>query len=96
VTRLYNTYAWQRKRHKQLQREPLCKLCSDVGLITPATVADHITPHKGSVQSFWDGKLQSLCKHCHDSIKARIEHRGYDITIGADGYPVDEGHRFYE
>jgi hypothetical protein len=44
---------------------------------------------------FWRGKLQSLCSHCHESRKKRFEHRGYDNTIGEDGWPIDPRHPVY-
>src|SRR6266404_1730756 len=31
----------------QLRIEPLCRLCLEAGRVTPATVADHVTPHRG-------------------------------------------------
>lgn len=32
-----------------------------------ATVVDHIIPHKGDYERFWDRSgWQSLCKRCHD------------------------------
>jgi len=31
----------------------------DKGLVVPATVADHITPHRGDERSHWEGKLQN-------------------------------------
>ena len=36
-------------------------------IITPATVVDHVIPHRGNKQLFWDEKnWQPLCKSCHD------------------------------
>ena len=91
----YNTAAWQRKRKLQLMTEPLCRFCMKDGLTTAATVADHITPHKGDIKAFWHNELQSLCKPCHDSTKQRIEKGSEPLaTIGADGFPIREDHRF--
>ena len=51
-----------------LLAHPLCVECESQGRITPATVVDHIVPHKGNLELFWDeGNLQTLCKQCHDS-----------------------------
>ncbi|MBY6113306.1 HNH endonuclease [Mameliella alba] len=41
----------------------------------PATIADHVVPHREDHGAFWYGPLQSLCKHCHDSKKQRAERR---------------------
>lgn len=72
----------------QLAAEPLCRMCTDEGKTTSATIADHVTPHKGDERLFWDGELQSLCKRHHDSDKARIEAGRAPITYGEDGWPV--------
>ena len=35
--------------------------------ITPATVVDHIVPHRGDKKLFWDqSNWQPLCKEHHD------------------------------
>ncbi|WP_338056068.1 HNH endonuclease signature motif containing protein [Thermanaerosceptrum fracticalcis] len=37
------------------------------GKIVPAIVVDHIRPHKGDYELFWDeSNWQPLCKQCHD------------------------------
>ena len=85
--------AWQRRRAEQLRLHPLCAMClSFDGRVTPANVADHITPHRGDAALF-AGPLQSLCKPCHDSRKQAIE-RGAPYLKGCDarGYPIDPAH----
>ena len=45
----------------------LCVYCQREGRITPAVVVDHITPHRGNYQLFWETtNHQPLCKTCHD------------------------------
>jgi hypothetical protein len=61
----------------------------------PAQVADHVEPHQGDQIQFWFGKLQSLCKPCHDSRKRYTELNGFDNTIGIDGWPTDPKHPVY-
>jgi len=56
--------------------------------VQQATVAHHTTPHKGDWNLFLTSTLQSLCKMHHDSIAKSIEARGYDKTIGHDGWPL--------
>lgn len=85
-------YRWQKRRAQQLRDHPLCKLCMDVrGRVTPATVADHVTPHRGDPVLF-EGPLQSLCKQCHDSIKKQIEASGTYGGCDLNGYPLDPNH----
>jgi 5-methylcytosine-specific restriction enzyme A len=73
----YNQAAWRGKsgrRLAQLGAEPLCSMCPDWSR-QPATIADHITPHREDHGLFWFGALQSLCKTCHDIKKQRVERR---------------------
>jgi len=84
----YNSRQWKANRLAQLRAEPLCSYCAKRDKITPASVADHVIPHKGDEGMFWHGKLQSLCKFCHDSVKAREESGKNVLTYGADGWPV--------
>ena len=88
-----NWYAdrrWRAKREAQLQREPLCRFCEQLGRFTAATVADHIVPHRGDLHAFWYGALQSLCGHCHSSVKARIENGSAPIGVDDEGWPISQ------
>lgn len=63
---------WRKEREIYLRQHPLCVLCEREETLTPATVVDHIVPHKGDKQLFWDkNNWQALCKPCHDSKTAR-------------------------
>ena len=67
---------WRRVRKRYLARHPLCVFCRQAGRITPATVVDHIKPHKGDRVLFWDeSNWQALCKPCHDAKTAREDGR---------------------
>lgn len=75
-SKMYN-WEWRRVRSAYLKENPLCKSCFDKGLIVPATVVDHIKPHKGDKDLFWDrDNYQPLCKPCHD-IKTAKEDGGF-------------------
>lgn len=83
--KLYDTTRWKRLRLNQLSNAPLCAYCLLLGRVSNATIADHITPHKGDEALFYNAdNLQSLCKPCHDSVKQQQEKsgiiRGSDIT----------------
>jgi 5-methylcytosine-specific restriction endonuclease McrA len=91
----YDTARWQRLRAYQLLEHPLCAICARKGLVEPASVVDHVDPHRGDWMKFCTGKLQSLCKTCHDGEKRTIEIRGYSTEIGIDGWPVDPEHPAY-
>lgn len=96
---LYNSAEWKRLRLDQLTDHPLCAFCLAKGRITPATVADHVRPHRGDRALFFDpNNLQSLCDapglRCHSSRKQAIETRGYSDDVGVDGLPIDLLHPF--
>ena len=58
---------WRKARARFLRRNPLCAECRKEGRLTPATVVDHIIPHRGNQALVWDeGNWQPLCKPCHD------------------------------
>lgn len=91
---LYNTRRWKLRRKQQLESKPLCAFCMDMGKIIPASVADHVIAHKGDEDLFFEGELQSLCKHCHDRHKQRQEKAGFLAGHDASGIPVDPGHHW--
>ena len=68
---------WQKYRIVFLGDNPLCVECLKNNDLTPATVVDHIIPHKGDYDLFWDeDNHQALCKRCHD-IKTATEDGGF-------------------
>ena len=84
---------WSKSAKLFLIQHPLCVYCLQIGKTTEATIVDHIIPHLGNVELFNDpNNRQALCKHCHDSVKAKEEARGYAVGCGADGLPVDPHH----
>jgi len=89
---LFRTALWRKIRLQHLASEPLCRMCKARDRITPASVCDHIQPHKGDEALFFAGPFQSLCKPCHDRHKQSEERRGYSTAVGLDGWPVDERH----
>lgn len=58
---LYESARWRRMSREFLARYPVCFVCGG-----RATVADHITPHRGNTALFYDeGNLQPMCQRCH-------------------------------
>jgi len=55
-----------------LRRNPLCVKCLKEGKTTPVTVVDHIEPHRGDYDKFWnEDNFQSLCESCHNRKTAK-------------------------
>jgi 5-methylcytosine-specific restriction endonuclease McrA len=93
--RLYNRARWKKMSRQQRQRQPLCAMCKARGIIAVAQVADHIRQHRGNEAFFYDpANLQSLCRRCHDTHKARAERSGrtWSRAVGPDGWPTDPAH----
>ncbi|NBF13078.1 HNH endonuclease [Pseudomonas sp. Fl4BN1] len=70
-------YRWQQARAGYLRKHPLCVECEKLGRVEPATDLDHITPHRGDNDLFWDrSNWQPLCHPCH-SRKTATEDGGW-------------------
>lgn len=66
TARGYDT-RWRVARKYYLRRYPLCLECQREGKLAPATVVDHIIPHRGDVDLFWDeSNWQPLCARHHN------------------------------
>jgi 5-methylcytosine-specific restriction protein A len=89
---LYNSTTWRKRAKAQLREHPLCAMCLTRKQLTPATVADHLIPHRGNEWLFMQGDLQSLCFHCHNSRKKDLESLGFHRDVGTDGWPLDPNH----
>ena len=60
--------SWRKARKAFLQKNPLCVKCLSAGRTSPATVVDHIIPHRGAQKLFWDeSNWQPLCAACHNT-----------------------------
>lgn len=65
------TAEWERERKAFLSANPTCKRCG-----APATVVDHIVPHRGDRKLFWDkSNWQPLCTRHHSRTKQAAEKR---------------------
>lgn len=72
-------------------------MCAAMDMQVRAVIVDHRVPHRGNEKLFFDyDNTQSLCKLHHDALKHSNEMRGYDKTIGSDGWPVDPNHPFHK
>lgn len=71
------TYKWSKVAKAFLAKHPLCAECERDGRVTAATSVDHIIPHKGNMELFWDkSNWQALCHSCHSRKTAR-EYGGF-------------------
>jgi 5-methylcytosine-specific restriction protein A len=90
---LYNNSKWVRLRELVLKEQPLCVICRQHNEVKASDTVDHITPHKGNKELFWDRQnLQALCSSCHNTIKREIETKGYYTAFNEEGWPVSSEH----
>lgn len=71
----YQSQRWRRVRLQFLQQHPLCAECEGRGIVTPATVVDHIKPINEGGDRFNFDNLQGLCAKCHNKKSGREAHR---------------------
>ncbi|TNB46820.1 HNH endonuclease [Martelella lutilitoris] len=65
---------WSKARDTFLAHRPLCLGCEAVGKVTAARVVDHVDPHHGDPEKFWNTAMwQPCCKWHHDHVKQRLE-----------------------
>ena len=94
---------WRRARSRYLAEHPWCARCLVEGRLTPATVVDHMEPHRGDERLFWDqDQWQVLCKQHHDAKTVRDGRWGQrQLSDGAarsiygcdvHGMPLDPDH----
>ena len=58
---------WSRAAASYRRQHPTCVHCEQQGRVTAAECVDHIIPHDGDSQLFWDARnWQSLCWACHN------------------------------
>ena len=75
-------WKWQKTSAARLVKHPWCVDPYRVHVLPePATLTDHITPHRGNMKLFWEPtNWQSLCDSCHSRKTAEEDggfgHRG--------------------
>ena len=79
---LYNTRRWQRRAKLQLTEFPLCAMCLAREVVTPATVADHVVPHKGDHQLFYLGIYSPSARFVTATARSSRRHTATNGTSG--------------
>lgn len=76
-------------RAQLLKQEPLCRLCLAKGRVTPATIADHITPIAAGGAVHDISNLQPVCAECHNDKTLCDQGKRVRPKIGLDGWPEE-------
>jgi hypothetical protein len=57
-----------------------------MGVVEPTTVVDHIEPHLGNQEKFWDqSNWQPSCDWHHNAIKQKLEQLWFDGSLDVVG-----------
>jgi 5-methylcytosine-specific restriction protein A len=65
---------WQRASKVFLSENRWCVECERQGRLNAADCVDHIKPHRGDMEVFWDAtNWQPLCNDCHAAKTGRGE-----------------------
>ena len=97
---LYSTKHWNTLRRQALTRDEYrcqhsgCGAHLQAGRDHPrSAVVHHLKPHKGDLELFFDlNNLQSVYWAYQSGDIQSVEARGYDSTIGVDGWSTDPKH----
>ncbi|WP_303698784.1 hypothetical protein [Brevundimonas naejangsanensis] len=71
------TTAWDKASAGHVRNNPLCRYCDLAGQVRPAELTDHLYPHRGDQDVFWNKRYWiASCAECHSGFKQRVERRG--------------------
>ena len=76
---------WYRYTKAYLAEHPLCAICEQQGIVEQAEMVDHIIPHHGDPNLFWDpNNHQPLSLACHNR-KTATQDGGYGKVLRVGG-----------
>jgi 5-methylcytosine-specific restriction enzyme A len=65
-------WRWRQASKRYRSEHPLCVACEQEGRTEPSTCVDHVVPHRGDLELFWNEENWSaLCDQHHKSKTAR-------------------------
>ena len=68
---------WDKASASDRRRHPLCAYCELEGRTTPASLTDHLSPHRAYPGVFWlKHWWVSACAPCHNTMKQQAERTG--------------------
>jgi 5-methylcytosine-specific restriction protein A len=80
---------WRARSTAFRKAHPLCLGCEAIGRIQPATLVDHIKPHRGDQALFWDEANWQPCCRWHHELKATLERKFELGLVGAAALRLD-------
>lgn len=65
-------WRWRKTSERYRAEHPLCVECEQLGRTEPSTCVDHIVPHRGNVELFWNEEnWAALCDAHHKTKTAK-------------------------
>jgi 5-methylcytosine-specific restriction protein A len=84
------TSKWDAAAAKFKRAYPRCLGCAAVGREVATEVVDHVVPHRGDAELFWNvEQWQPACRWHHDVVKKRLEAMFDQNTITAAALWLD-------
>jgi 5-methylcytosine-specific restriction protein A len=81
---------WEVQAAVYRAEHPLCVGCEAVGRVVACELVDHVVPHDGDYDRFWDqANWQAACRWHHDRIKQTLERRYRAGDLPAEAMRLD-------
>jgi 5-methylcytosine-specific restriction protein A len=83
---------WKAAAAKFKRAHPFCLGCAALNRKVATEVVDHVVPHMGDQEVFWNKAMwQPSCRWHHDVVKKKLEILFLRGTIAADALWLDSG-----
>lgn len=76
----YSSKAWRNTSKLYRQRNPLCEVCNQLGVVEPAKLVDHLVGRQFGGSDFDPRNLMAMCSSHHNSKSIRER---YGLPIAA-------------
>jgi 5-methylcytosine-specific restriction protein A len=84
--------SWKAAAGKFKRAHPCCLGCAALNRKVATAVVDHVLPHRGDREVFWNASMwQPACRWHHEVVKKKLEHLFLQGTIAADALWLDSG-----
>jgi 5-methylcytosine-specific restriction enzyme A len=84
--------SWKAAAAKFKHAHPYCLGCAALNRKVATEVVDHVVPHRGDQEVFWNKAMwQPACRWHHDVVKKKLEHLYLQGSIAAEALWLDSG-----
>lgn len=83
---------WKAAAAKFKRTHPCCLGCAALNRRVATEIVDHVVPHKGDQEVFWNASMwQPSCRWHHDVVKKKLEHLFIQGVIAPAALWLDSG-----